>query len=113
MSGQSGQGEAFIPKLEESANESGEIIIDGSDLKNIQPLSSDAEIEGTDLSSMMNNVIKRTEILDYGDTCFILKDVLTENECAHFIKEGETTGFESVGYSKESYRSCKRYIYCL
>ncbi|KAH9499617.1 hypothetical protein Btru_074278 [Bulinus truncatus] len=90
----------YLPGLEEEASGSGEILIDGSALCSLSEMREDPKFS-------MNN-ITRLPVLDYGDECFLLNHVLTDQECQHFIREGETVGFGDILYSRADYRSCQR-----
>ncbi|XP_059168657.1 uncharacterized protein LOC131950487 [Physella acuta] len=90
----------YIPGLEEDASKSGEIQIDGADLITDFPSLDDNEFD--------NSAISRTEVLDYGDECFLLKSVLLPEECQHFIQAGERVGFSEILYSRDDYRSSQR-----
>ena len=92
----------FIPSTEAEADEFGRINIDGSDLSHI----SSPPPQSSRTFSIEN--ITRKEVLDYGDGCFLLNSVLTQNECEHFIQEGERVGFESISHSRDNYRSSQR-----
>ncbi|XP_005090674.1 uncharacterized protein LOC101858459 isoform X1 [Aplysia californica] len=92
--------EAFVPGLEAETNESGQLQIDGGNLKVLPPLKED--------ESFSQSQVHREEVMDYGDECFLLANTLTETECQHFIQEGETEGFEAIGFVRDSYRSSQR-----
>ena len=44
-------------------------------------------------------VITRRDVLDDG-SAFVLENVLTAEECAHYVKEAEKLGFQDCGYSR-------------
>ncbi|CAL1547802.1 unnamed protein product [Lymnaea stagnalis] len=90
----------FIPGNEEDADKSGEIKIDGANLVNILALQEDPNFKEHEVS--------RVSVLDFGDECFLLKNVHTVQECNHFIQEGEKLGFEEMLYSRDDYRSSQR-----
>jgi len=92
--------DTFMPGLEAETNDAGEIHIDGEDLKYLPTL------EGDEDFTHIN--IVRQEVMDYGDECFLLKNILTEHECQHFIKEGEAVGFGACGFARNDYRSAQR-----
>ena len=92
----------FTPGMEADADDFGQISIDGSCLSNINnPLP-----ESSRCFALEN--ITREDVLDYGNECFLLKSVLTEDESKHFIHEGEKVGFEKIPNGRDSYRSSQR-----
>ena len=50
----------------------------------------------------------RHNILDFGDEGFLLKRLMSEKECKHYIQEGERVGFKSIHGSKKEYRNSGR-----
>ena len=54
--------------------------------------------------------LDKTEILDFGDTGFLLHQVLNEVECQYYISKGEEIGFGSIKDVKDSYRRSQRYV---
>ena len=91
----------FMPGLEAETNEAGELQIDGRIIRTLPSLREDQDFSHSD--------VHRQEVMDYGDECFLLKHILTESECHHFINEGEHAGFDGVGFARNDYRSAQRY----
>jgi hypothetical protein len=92
---------AFSPKQEADADKTGRISFSAEDLKDISLPNS---------SSSGSTPITRSEILDFKDQAFLLKNVLLKNECQHFIDEGERLAFENIPGAKDSYRCMKRCV---
>ena len=64
-----------------------------------------SEMRFADLCS--DDVIKH-DILDFGDEGFLLKGLLTAEECKSFIEFGEQTGFKDMFGYRKIYRNNKR-----
>ena len=54
--------------------------------------------------------IKRSKILDFGDDCFLLKNVMSSDECQFYMSSAEKLGYDEIPESKESYRNTVRYV---
>ena len=52
--------------------------------------------------------LKRSEILEFGDDCFLLKNVMTSAECHHYVTSAENIGFDEIPEAPESYRTSVR-----
>ncbi|XP_055880160.1 uncharacterized protein LOC106078906 [Biomphalaria glabrata] len=90
----------YFPGLEEEANKTGEILIDGASIISFPIFKEDSKFSMGDISKM--------SVMDYGDECFLLNSVLTLQECKQFIDDGEALGFNDILYSHKDYRSCQR-----
>lgn len=94
--------EPYIPGLEHGTSLEGNIEISVDDLKTLLFVKDE---------SFDNSFIAKHEISDFGDTGFLLKNVLSPKECKCIIDSGENTGFEVIRGVRDDYRSCKRYVY--
>ncbi len=55
--------------------------------------------------------VQKKDVLDFGEECFLLKYLLTEEESRSYIDQGEKLGFGDISEAKQSYRNCQRYAY--
>ena len=92
----------YIPGLEAGANDNGELASDLSDIKKITVLEDNCKSRDTQ--------VHRSDILDFKDQGFLLHNLMTSEECAHIIDEGEKIGFGEIKGAKRDYRSCDRYV---
>lgn len=92
----------FIPGAEAGANVNGELA---SDLNDVHSLS-----VFEDTRKYSDDEVNRSEILDFGDQGFLLHQLMTSEECAHIIDEGEKIGFGEIKGAKRDYRSCDRIV---
>lgn len=90
----------FIPGVEAGANVNGELA---SDLNDVHKLS-----VFEDTFNYIDKEVHRSEILDFGDQGFLLHKLMTSDECARIIDEGEKIGFGEIKGAKRDYRSCDR-----
>lgn len=90
----------FIPGAEAGANVNGELA---SDLNDVHSLS-----VFEDTRKYSDDEVNRSEILDFGDQGFLLHQLMTSEECAHIIDEGEKIGFGEIKGARRDYRSCDR-----
>lgn len=90
----------FIPGVEKGASLEGNIelsecdVVDYDFIENQEKRVKDINLE---------------EILDFGNEAFLLRSVLTAEECQSFVQKGEELGFEDIRGVRDDYRSCKRY----
>ncbi|KAL4237219.1 hypothetical protein ACF0H5_001937 [Mactra antiquata] len=89
----------YLPDSEEGTSLEGNIEIKFDDLKNID-FNPDTNRE--------NKQITVSEVSDFGDECFLLRNVLSDKECQLFIDGGEKIGFEIIRGVLDDYRNCKR-----
>lgn len=90
----------FIPRVEAGADVNGELA---SDLNDVHSLS-----VFEDTHKYSDDEVHRKEILDFGDQGFLLHKLMTSEECAHIIDEGEKIGFGEIKGAKRDYRSSDR-----
>ena len=57
-----------------------------------------------------NQEITRTEILDFGNEGFLLKNVLSQEECKYYIQETEAL-YEEMPGVKKAYRNNTRFVF--
>lgn len=91
----------FFPSSEAETNEKGEIAFDAGKVLHLENIT-------LDNSKLKLNDIKRTEISDFGNEGFLLKNVLTRDECHSIIEIGEHIGFGKIVGATEQYRSAQR-----
>lgn len=92
----------FIPGAEAGANVNGELASDLNDVHSLSVLE--------DTRKYSDDEVNRSEILDFGDQGFLLHQLITSEECAHIIDEGEKIGFGEIKEAKRDYRSCDRIV---
>ena len=91
---------AFTPGVEVGASLEGNLEVSDEDV-------TDLEFK-TDTTRVIDNVLVRREISDFGDKAFLLDDVLSKAECTWFVQKGEEMGFEPIYGVRDDYRDCKR-----
>ncbi|XP_076442848.1 uncharacterized protein LOC143281518 [Babylonia areolata] len=91
----------FTPQHEAEADETGKLSLSLNEFRQIN-MPAEQEMDAANISP------SRTEILDFGDQGFLLHEILSAQECKHFINEGERAGFGKIEGSSENYRSSQR-----
>ena len=77
------------------------------DLKHISDLQDFPDPPST-LQEASYPVPPREDILDFGDEGFLLRQVLSPEECSFFKDRGEEIGFQKIAGARESYRNSQR-----
>ena len=88
----------FVPGVEDGSNAKGEILYDADTLQQIDHFEDPCD----------DKLIKKSDILDFGDQGFLLYNLMSKRECQHYIHAGENSGFRHIHAAQNSYRDSQR-----